>query len=296
MRDMKVTKIFSVLLLSLFAMISCEQMSVDRHSDIRLPKELKVENDFYKVPYQGETLDLSFSTNSFWGVEFLGWAETVPTEGDTLRTVTTVGWMSTPVIYGEGDADLKIKVQANDHTRKSREGFIKVYTGDENVVALISVLQEGNPTYQGPSLKPMDLFFDFTNNEMGWPTQAQSVGEYVYTLDGTDYSFEFGQCNMAAANFVIHTVGSSLGLPALEDYKLTSVTVLVAKNNAKVRGALISTDKAGVEVASLNQEWPAQPNVEIVYDIAEPEYNTRYYIVSTKSGLPVAGVTLHYEP
>lgn len=300
MKAMKVRNIFSALLVSLVALASCEQMPMKKHCDIRQPKELNVMNQEYKVGWEGETLDLSFTTNSFWGVEFLGWKDEIRGEGDTARVVTKAGWMSTPVIYGEGNADLKIKVAANDRTRFPREGFIKVFTGDENVAVMIPVRQEGNPTYEGPEgLMPMDLVFDFTNNFMNWPTASESVGEYVYPLDGVDYSFELGRCNMAKY-LVIHNVGAYLGLPAIENYRLTKVTALVSSNNSKARGAAICADPEGTVMVSEDMEWPAAPNVEVVYELENTQYNTRYYLVNTPGhptgGLPTAGLTLHYEP
>ena len=296
MKAMKVRNIFSALLVSLFALASCEQMPMKKHCDIRQPKELNVMNQEYNVGWEGETLDLSFTTNSFWGVEFLGWKVEIRNEGDTARVVAKAGWMSTPVIYGEGNANLKIKVAANDRTRFPREGFIKVFTGDENVAKIIPVHQEGNPTYEGPEgLQPMDLVFDFTNNNMNWPT-ANETGRYDYTLDGVAYTFELGASRFGGSYLVVNNVASYVGMPAIEGYKLTRITVLISSNNKSERGAVISSDTAGADVVSENQLWPAQPSIEMIYDIEDPAYDTMYYMVSTKSGLPVAGITLHYEP
>lgn len=300
MKAMKVRNIFSALLLSLVAMVSCQQIQVDNHDELRAPKELNVPVDSYQVGWEGETIELSFTTNSFWGVEFLGWKDEILGEGDTTRLVINAGWMSTPVIYGEGNASIQVKVAANDRSRRTREGFIKVFTGDENVYKMIPVIQSGNPDYEGPENLPvLDLFFDFTTNFMGWPTASQSTGEYVYPLNGVDYSFEFGRCNMG--NYlVIHNVGAYLGLPAIENYRLTKVTALVSSNNSKARGAAICADSAGTVMVSEDLEWPAAPSVEVVYELDDSQYNTRYYLVNTpghpSGGLPVAGVTLHYEP
>ena len=204
MKAMKVRNIFSALFVSLVAMVSCQQIEVNNHDDIRAPKQLNVLADEYNVGWEGETIDLSFTTNSFWGVEFLGWKDEIIQEGDTARVVVNAAWMSTPVIYGEGNATLQVKIAANDKSRRAREGYIKVFTGDENVCKMIPVVQSGNPDYEGPEGLPiLDLYFDFTTNFMGWPTASQSTGEYVYPLDGVDYSFEFGRCNMSKY-LVIH--------------------------------------------------------------------------------------------
>lgn len=300
MKAMKVRNIFSALFVSLVAMVSCQQIEVNNHDDIRAPKQLNVLADEYNVGWEGETIDLSFTTNSFWGVEFLGWKDEIIQEGDTARVVVNAAWMSTPVIYGEGNATLQVKIAANDKSRRAREGYIKVFTGDENVCKMIPVVQSGNPDYEGPEGLPiLDLYFDFTTNFMGWPTASQSTGEYVYPLDGVDYSFEFGRCNMG--NYlVIHNVGAYLGLPAIENYRLTKVTAVVSSNNSKARGAAVSADPAGTILVSEDIEWPAAPSVEVVYELEDTQYNTRYYLVNTPGhptgGLPTAGLTLHYEP
>lgn len=54
--------------------------------------------------------------------------------------------------------------------------------------------------------------------------------------------------------------------------------------------------KVGYEVVSPEQTWPAKPSVQMVYDIENSEKNTRYYLYCVSNGLPVAAVTLHYEP
>ena len=99
---------------------------------------------------------------------------------------------------------------------------------------------------------------------------------------------------------VIHNVGAYLGLPAIENYRLTKVTAVVSSNNSKARGAAVSADPAGTILVSDDIEWPAAPSVELVYELEDTQYNTRYYLVNTPGhptgGLPTAGLTLHYEP
>ena len=281
-------------------MVSCQQLPDRNHDELRAPKVLNVDVDSYDIGWEGGTVELSFSTNSFWGVEFLGWKDEILSEGDTTRVVVNAAWMSTPVIYGEGNANISIKVAANDRSRRSREGYVKVFTGDENVFKMIPVVQAGNPDFTGPeTLPPLDLVFDFTNNFMNWPTASQSTGEYVYPLDGVDYSFEFGRCNMGKY-LVIHNVGAYLGLPAIENYRLTKVTAVVSSNNSKARGAAVCADPAGTILVSEDIEWPAAPSVELVYELDDTQYNTRYYLINTpghpSGGLPTAAVILHYEP
>ena len=275
---------------------ACQQTAVNPHDDLRAPKVLQVEQDGFHVGWEKTSVEVSLSTNSLWGLEFLAWKPETQPDETVKQVVGNASWLSAPVLYGSGDATVSVQVDANSRSKSTRKGFIKVFTGDENVFRMVPVVQDGNPDYEGPEgLQPLDLYFDFTNNDMGWPTAAQSVGEVVYPLDGVDYTFYFGRCNMAAY-LVIHNANAYLGLPAIENYRLTRVTVLVSSNNTRVRNASITADPLGAEVVGETQEWPGTGNVEIVYDLVGTEYNTSYNLFCVSGGLPTAAVTLHYEP
>lgn len=283
----------AALLLGLF---SCTQSTINNHDDLRVDKVLTVDvaNEI-DVRWEGDTLSIPFHANCYWGIDLLAWTMKKGDNGETLYSVAPAKWMSTPAQYGMGDAVADVRINPNDRSTQTREGYIKVFTGDENLYYLIKVLQAGNPDYQGSELEPLDLYFDFTVNSMNWPTTSRSSGEYVYPLQGVDYSFLLTQCNIGQY-LVIYNTGASLGFPALEGLKLTKVTALISSNNKSVRHALISADTAGTEVMSPDQAWPAQPSVEMVYDLTNPQYNTRYYLYCVSGGLPTAGITLHYEP
>lgn len=272
---------------------ACDK-SGDRHDDLKLPKEISVGEEGWHVGWEKTTVQLSIKSNCYWGVEFLTWQDQVLSKGDTTRVMTPARWLSTPALYGNGDATLTVSVDENARSRTRRTGYIKVYTGDKDVYSLIPLVQDGNPDYVPPVVPPLDLRFDFTHNDMGWPTESQSVGEVIYPLDGVGYAFYFGRCNIGAY-LVVHDAGAYLGLPAIEDYRLTSVTVLVSSNNSKTRTGSIVADPEGKTVVGAAQVWPALPNAEVVYNLKETEVNTRYYLLCGGSGLPIAGLTLHYE-
>ena len=297
MSGMKLHGLFiAALLAGGVSVVACQPEKVNRHEDLRAPKVLSVEAKEFNVGWEKTSLEIPLSTNSMWGLEFLAWKQEVQPDESVKMVVGNAAWLSAPVLYGSGDAKVTVNVDANSRSKSTRKGFIKVFTGDENVFKMIPVIQEGNPDYEGPEgLQPLDLFFDFTNNDMGWPTASQSVGEVVYPLDGVNYTFYFGRCNMAAY-LVIHNAGAYLGLPAIENYRLTRVTALVSSNNTRVRNASVTADALGVEVVGETQEWPGTGNVEIVYDLVGTEYNTSYNLFCVSGGLPTAAVTLHYEP
>lgn len=279
----------------LFA-VSCQKDTVRNHDDLRGPKSLSVDQDSFDLGWEKDTVSLSWKANCYWGLEFLAWGNKITAAGDTTFTLNPAKWMSTPVIYGQGDGETQIVVDANARSNKPREGYIKVFTGDENVCKLIKVTQAGNPDYVPPiGLVEMDLVFDFTQNSMNWPTTSQSVGEVVYPLDGKNYTFVFGRCNMAAY-LVVHNAGAYLGLPAIPDYRLTKVTVQVSSNNSRERGAKITADIEGNVVVGDEQSWAATPNNVYEYELKGTDYEKMYYLMCTVSGLPVASLTLHYEP
>lgn len=275
---------------------SCQKETVRNHDDLKAPKSLSVEEDYFNLGWEKDTVEVNYTANCYWGIDFLAWTNKVSEAGDTTMVLSPTKWMSTPVQYGMGSNVAEVVVEANARSNKSRTGYIKVFTGDDNICHMIKVVQAGNPDYvPAADLEPMDLVFDFTQNSMNWPTTSQSVGEVVYPLDGNNYTFVFGRCNMAAY-LVVHNVGAYLGLPAIPDYKLTKVTVLVSSNNSRARGAKITADTDGNVVVGDDQAWAATPSVEYVYDLKGTDYETMYYLMCTVSGLPIAGLTLHYEP
>lgn len=276
---------------------SCAKDAVRSHEELKGAKTLEVEQDSFNLGWEGGTVNVSWKANCLWGLEFLAWGTKVTEEGDTTLTLSTAKWMSTPMIYGSGDGQASVMIDANSRSRSSREGYIKVFTGDRNVCKLINVKQAGNPDYIGPVTQdPIDLSFDFTGEATSsWPTVEDSKGNVVYTLDGKDYTFIFGRCNMREY-LVVHNKGSYLGLPAIEDYRLTRVTARISYNNALKRAAKITADTEGTVIVGDEQEWPASPDLNIVYDLHDTEYNKVYFLFCTVSGLPVAGLTLHYEP
>jgi len=295
MKMKHIIQILSVAVLS-FGLASCSQSTVGSHDELRVDKVLSVDAaEEVDVPMEGDTLTVPFRANCYWGIDLLTWTKKKGDNGEELYSVSPAGWMSTPAKYGMGDATVDIYVRANDRSRNPREGYIKVFTGDENVYHLIKVSQVGNPDYEGREAEPFDLYFDFTQNSMNWPTTSRSSGEYLYPLQGVDYSFQLTLCNMGKY-LVIYNTGASLGFPIIEGFRLTRVTALISNNNKNVRHALISADTAGEVVVSPDQTWPGQPNIEMVYDISDPKYDTRYYLYCVSGGLPTAAVTLHYEP
>lgn len=289
----------SLLAASAVLFASCGKESVNNHDDLRAAKSLVVEAESFNLDWQADTLEVNWKANCYWGLEFLAWGNKVSEAGDTTLVLNPTKWMSTPVIYGKGDGSVKVFVDANARSNRPRTGYIKVFTGDENVCKLLTVTQAGNPDYVPAKLEPIDLEFTFLGDAVAsWPTTSQSVGEVTYTLDGEVYTFVFGRCNYNTSKsyLVVHNADATLGLPVIENYKLTGVTVHVPTANTSVRGAKVTADTAGLDIVGDEQSWPATGGNDIVYELHDTDYNTMYYLYCTATGLPVQGLLLHYEP
>lgn len=294
---MKKYKLFTcIIFLSSFALLvgACEDFSYpgERPGEYTAQADKQLSVDFagldsLRVPAEGVDTVFDVRCNTFWSIK--GLVKTVDEQtGEEYEL--TASWVMAPINVFEGDGRVNVKIGENN-TGKPRIADLLFYTSDSNVAQRLPIVQKYNASY----VKPIELVFSFTDNSvLGWPS-SRSTGEYFYILDGIEYSFLLGECQMSSY-LVISVPGSYLGLPAIEDYKLTRIIVHVSSNNKKQRQAMISADPEGTVVVGDTQIWPGEPDIEIVYDLCDTDYNTRYYLYCVSSGLPTAGVTLHYDP
>ncbi|MBQ5984625.1 MAG: BACON domain-containing protein [Bacteroidales bacterium] len=243
--------------------------------------------DTLRMTAAGGDTTFNVRSNSFWSMKGLA---KVTDEETGAVSEETISWINAPVKVFEGDGTIRVTVAPN-MGKKPRQADILFYTADTNVVQRLPVVQANDPSL----IKPIELTFDFTDNSiMNWPT-AKSTGEYFYPLNGVEYSFLLGVSNIGKY-LVIASAGSYLATPIIEDYKLTRLTVHVSNNNKSARHGQVTADPAGTIIVGDYQQWPNKPSVDVVYDLHDTEYNARYYLYCVKGGLPVAGVTLKYEP
>jgi hypothetical protein len=234
--------------------------------------------------------DTTFSVraNSFWSIK--GVSKVLDEETGEEKE-ETINWINAPVKVFEGDGTIKVVVAPNIG-RKPRQADLCFYTADPNTTQRVPIFQANDPDL----IKPIELTFDLVDNTiMNWPT-ANTTKEVDYPLNGSIYTFELGASRYGGKYLVINSAGSYLGTPIIEDYKLTRLTVLISSNNKSARHGQVTADPAGTIIVGDYQQWPAKPSVEVVYDLHDTDYNTRYYLYCVKGGLPVAGVTLKYEP
>ena len=244
--------------------------------------------DTLRVPPGGADTTFNVHCNAYWSIKGL-----VPfVDEETGETgEVQISWITAPVNVFEGDGTINIKVAPN-MGKRARIADICFYTADPNVTQRVPVKQEFDPSL----IKPIELTFHFTDNTvMNWPT-ANSTTEVTYPLNGVEYSFALGATRFGGKYLVINSAGSYLGTPVIDDYKLTRLTVHVSSNNKAARHGQVSSDPAGTQIVGDYQQWPAKPSIDVVYDLHDTKYGERYYLYCVKGGLPVAGVTLKYEP
>ena len=244
--------------------------------------------DTIRMTAAGGDTTFSVRSNSFWSIK--GVTKVLDEETGEEKE-ETINWINAPVKVFEGDGTIKVVVAPNIG-RKPRKADLCFYTADPNTTQRVPIFQANDPDL----IKPIELTFGFTDNTvMNWPT-ANSTVEADYPLNGVNYSFAIGNSRFGGAYLVINTANSYLGMPVIEDYKLTRVTVHVSSNNKTARHGQVTADPAGTIIVGDYQQWPNKPSIDVVYDLHDTEYSTRYYLFCVKGGLPVAGVTLKYEP
>lgn len=155
------------------------------------------------------------------------------------------------------------------------------------------------------------LTFDFTSRPAGWPNADGWTGDsdsFNYVLDGITYEFLCADCLDGTSNrtfwnkngyIVLNATGRYLGLPVLDGYRLTSVS-LKHGTSAKTRKVAIASEivdskstPAFVEGGELRAETFAV-GANIVFNLTGTEFGTRYYVY-TASGIGFTSITLTYD-
>ena len=140
------------------------------------------------------------------------------------------------------------------------------------------------------------LTFDLTSNPGGWPTaNSTTVTNYTYTLNAVDYTFALK--NVKQNNgYLMLTQVAVLGLPAIDNYKLTKV---VASNSSSCStttrvGISSSASSASYISGGAYQTWSSQSS-SYTYNLSSTEANTMYYIYVTNKNAQITSLELTYE-
>ena len=159
------------------------------------------------------------------------------------------------------------------------------------------------------------LNFDFSGSPLdGWPTaNTSATHNCVYPINGVNYTFDLTATDAASDNYpywkddgtgLVLTRYRYIGLPSIEDYKLTKVIATSGSSSTSyvgianhVEATAIRPDADGghgyVTGGSL-QKWNALTNY--TYDLSGTSENTVYYLFGfTSAGSFIKALTLTYE-
>ncbi len=177
-----------------------------------------------------------------------------------------------------------------------------------NVIATVDGISSDVFTVEGLHVSESTgkkLVFDLSENNFGLPTSkgTSKEGDYTYTLDNVGYVFSITDVQGStdggiyfSSNYVMTYTGNAIGLPAIENYKLTKV---VAENSGgcstsvKV-GICGSASSADYITGGAAQIWTSQ-STKYTYDLSGTEANTSYYLYVTSKNAQIVGLELTYE-
>ena len=263
-----------------------------------------VDEDKLEVPFDGQIFEVKVESNCTWTIAKTG------AEGNAID------WVKCNMAKGNGNMALKVRVYRNG-TDQERHSTITLAQND--VKAFIDVIQAANPNPDEEEPDDPDpvfpvnndeisLFFDFAIAPLpGWPTTSvrPNVGgstECVYPLDGKDYTFICADSNGASSLYTFWADSKKVflssqycyfGLPAIEGYKLTSITLdsffYKAADQPKIgvvkRILGNATDPADEDFVPGGEiiTWEVD-KTQYNYTLTDTEPNTVYYLYSEVRG------------
>ena len=192
-------------------------------------------------------------------------------------------------------ATLTVKVEAADGDTYTKE-FSKPVT-----------LTRGDVKGFGVAMvkDPKDLTFDFKNHPSGWPTsktEALSAADYVYTLNGIDYTFSCpaqAYCGgtTETSGYLLVPSSSAMGLPAISGYKLVKVVGTLNDSGSPSTSSSISitTDGTNVVNGGTGQTW-SKKGSEYTYSLVDTEEGQVYYFTVSNKNCQMIKLVLTYEP
>ncbi len=164
----------------------------------------------------------------------------------------------------------------------------------------VALSQAAKPAEGGDAANEKVLTFNFSSAVEGWPTGSPNPGTYPYTLDGVDYSFVLtGDVYYNTQKYLMVKKKASVGLPAIEGYKLTKVVGQLndAGSPSTKSVVSISSDPEGTTVIAGGdgQKW-SEMGGEYTYTLTATVANTMYYMyVDNSANSQWIKIVLTYE-
>lgn len=139
------------------------------------------------------------------------------------------------------------------------------------------------------------LTFDVTSNPGEWPTSnPTTLTDYTYTLAGVDYTFKLNNVKQNSG-YLMLTATADLGLPALENYKLTKVVANNSSSCSTSTRVSICTNTTGTAVSGGAAQTWSTVNSSYTYTLSKTSANTVYYMHVTTKNAQLYSVVLTYE-
>ncbi len=226
-----------------------------------------------------------------------GVSSTLTIKTDNLETASGSfdAWFATrPFVFKNGE-NATVSIVTNKRTFKKEI----TATADLSFAAgVATAFAVDMSTAEAPEIfeADLELVFDFSDPQTtlpDWPTDKTANGEYVYPLNGTNYSFYLGATFAAAAQLTVNAAKSYLGLPVVKGHKLTRVVLNSIKGGTKYIGA-ISADTAGANIVKGGEQQTWTAAGAHTYTLEETVADTRYYVYGV-GPLPINKITLYYD-
>ncbi|MDY4231895.1 MAG: hypothetical protein SOX74_07435, partial [Candidatus Faecousia sp.] len=145
------------------------------------------------------------------------------------------------------------------------------------------------------------LTFDLKANPGSWPGNASAeAANCTYNLNGTNYTFVLTNAFYHSSNYLmINKTSGSIGLPAINGYKLTKVVATTRKGaSGNVQVAISSSaSSADAITGGTAIKWAQAEPYTFTYDLSDTADNTVYYLcVANKYNAQVVSLDLTYAP
>lgn len=207
---------------------------------------------------------------------------------DDAEGVTQCSWLTAK--YTEGKVTYNATTNSTD---AERSAYIIITATNENGSrkAAILVRQQTN------NANALTVTFDFSSNVDGWPVKSSASNDnYTYNVDGTDYVFALTSKIYCNSSYLMLNYTTALGLPAVENYKLTKVVGTLNGNGSPSLASKVSicSDTTGTVVTGgETQTWSVKGG-ETTYNLSGTTANTVYYMYITNKNLQMTKLVLTY--
>lgn len=161
---------------------------------------------------------------------------------------------------------------------------------------------EATYTIEVTDASEIKLTFPFTSAIEGWPNSSSSSasGSYTYNLSDTDYTFthtKVGNGIYCQTSYLMIVSGNYLGLPAIEGYKLVSVSAQLNAGGSPSTAAkgVITSDTNGTIVSGGEEQTFDTKGGSKTFSLTSTEENTVYYLAISNKNFQCTEIALEYE-